>query len=125
MSLFQDWLKIFRMFDFDAFLNLKASKADRFLADYGYFCFQVERSRLSFCETINGVVDIQASWRRLLPQAWDVAWVWKGMIESYSHTPMPDVVFLAYVSLSLVWGWHIAPCSSGGSQAHFYGYICL
>ncbi len=56
-------------------------------------------------ETINAVVDLQRAWRRCLPQCWDVAWVWRGLIESHSHYPIPDFVFLAFTALALLWGW--------------------
>ena len=101
MSMFSHWLAAVRSLS----RNLDIEQADRMLAAYGHYCFTVEYSRLQFMETINAVVDLRRAWRRCLPQSWDVAWVWRGLVESHSHIPMPDFVFLAFCSLSLLWNW--------------------
>jgi hypothetical protein len=96
---------VVRTLSLEAFLDLDIEQADRMLAAHGHYCFTVQHSRLQFMETINAVVDLRRAWRRCLPQSWDVAWVWRGLVESHSHIPMPDFVFLAFCSLSLLWNW--------------------
>jgi hypothetical protein len=106
LRLFAHWLLTFRHCHvWDDFLNLDAKRADAWLAAYGRYCFEHGRSRLSFAETINAVVDQQRSWRRLLEEAWDVCWVWKGLEASGNNLALPAEIFQALIALALVWNW--------------------
>lgn len=105
LRLFTGWLETHKRIGFPAFLLFDARKADTTLAAYGRYLFQHGRSRLVYAETINAVVDIERSWRRLLEAAWDVAWVWKGLADTGNNQAMPAEVVLAVMSLGIVWGW--------------------
>ena len=61
-----NWLKAYRSISWDIFIKLYPCKADSLLQSYGQFSFQLGKSRLSYCETINAVVDSQFELGRLV-----------------------------------------------------------
>ena len=88
------------------FLQSPAPHVDAVLSDFGQFLFRSGRSRLDYSETINAIVDECRGLKGSLPRSWDVAWVWRSLLPAGNRTAMPEKVFLALLSLALLWGWH-------------------
>ena len=91
------------------FLLWPAPRVDRLLAERGQILFRAGRSHLDYSEVINAVVDEQRALRGHLGHAWDVAWIWRGLLPGGNRSAMPEPVFLALLGLALQWQWpHVA-----------------
>ena len=101
--------------EFDVFLQNPAVEIDRALASWGQICFRAGRSLLDYRELINSAVDYARFPCGSLGHAWDVAWVWRSLIPEGNRMAMPEPVFLALLSVALMWRWdHIALLLSTG-----------
>ena len=78
----------------------------RLLADYGQFCYDNQRSRSEFSETINAITDRAPHLKGHLAPAWDVSWTWRALEPGGSHRPIPEAIARAFVALACAWGWH-------------------
>ena len=88
---------------FNVFLDAGPDIIDRSLAAYGQCLYSAGRTLLDFSEMINAVVDERRHLRGHLPGAWDAAWVWRAMVPGGNRTAAPEQVFLAMLSVSLLW----------------------
>ena len=88
------------------FLEYGAADIDTLVSDFGQYLFRSNRARGDFSETINALVDVRRGLKGALPRSWDVSFVWRSLLPAGNRVAMPEKVFLALVSLALVWGWH-------------------
>ena len=93
----------------DEFIVMPADVVDRTLAAYGQAWFGAGRYLWSYVELINGMVACRRDLRGVVPHAWDAAWTWKSLIPHSHRNAMPEQVFLAMLSIAIVWGMdHLA-----------------
>ena len=64
---------------------------------------------LDYSEMINALVDLRRSLRGQLTGAWGEAWSWKALQPGGNRAAMPEPVFLAMISVAILWGMdHLA-----------------
>jgi len=74
---------------------------------FGRHLYEALRSKNDFAETILAIVDPKRSLGRRMTPAWDLVLQW-SMLEPPEHRlAMPPVVLMAFVLLSLSWGWPV------------------
>ena len=90
------------------------------LIEYGKQMYLAGRPYNHFAETINAVTSVKPGLRKLVSGAWDVAVSWLREEPGDHHVACPYQVFLALLSLSILWGWPLV----GGMIALSWGAIC-
>ena len=80
-------------------------RISHWLAVYGKEMYLGGRSYGQFSETINAIAMMKPLIRKQLTPAWDVAYAWLVDEPHQHHPALPVSVFLALLSLSILWGW--------------------
>jgi hypothetical protein len=102
---FTAWVWEMRSLSVAEFFLKGAEVADQILADYGQMSYESGLSLHDYSETINAVLDVQRTWRRVIQKSWDVARSWRRLAPLNSHRPIPVQILLAMQSVALLWGW--------------------
>ena len=91
------------------FLMAAPDVIDRTVAAYGQCLYAAGRTLLDYSELINAVVDERRNLKGCLPSAWDAAWTWKSLAPGGHRNAAPEEVFLALLSVALLWDFdHLA-----------------
>ena len=67
------------------------------LAYYGQYLYDSGGALYALVQAILGISDLRRHWRRLLSVAWDTVTMWKELVPSGNHVPMP----VSYTHLTL------------------------
>jgi hypothetical protein len=102
---FTAWIWEMRSLGVAEYFLQGAEAADQILADYGQMSYEAGLSLHDYSETINAILDVQRTWRKLIQKSWDVARAWRRLAPLHSHRPMPVQILLAMQSVALLWGW--------------------
>lgn len=104
-NLFAAWLRIFYSLTYRAFLVQPLTFVNAALEKYVQYMYDQGNSIFDSSETLNALVDDNASWKGHLLRAWRSIKVWKDLHPWHNHIPCPIRVWLAMVSLSCLWSW--------------------
>ncbi len=86
-------------------LELPLTHIGAILASYGQVLYSTGASLKKYTETINGLVQLEPSYRRQLGSAWQVASEWQRVLPTRHRIPTPEPVCRAMIALSFLWGW--------------------
>eukprot|EP00435_Cladocopium_sp_Y103_P048907 s133_g14.t1 len=79
----------------------------RFLVMYGQEMYSSGKAYGKFAETINAIAAHRPAIRNQLTAAWDLCFAWLADEPTQHHPALPLSIFLAMMSLSLMWGWPV------------------
>ena len=85
--------------------HTRIDELNQLLVRYGRALYASGRPYNHFAETINSVASRKPAVRRMLQEAWNLAFAWVRDEPSSHHIAMPWQVLLASLSLCLLWGW--------------------
>ena len=78
---------------------------NKVLVEYGRFLFSSGKPYYHFSETINAISSRRPSLRRMMQQAWDLAFLWNSFEPTTHHVAMPVQILCAFLATALSWGW--------------------
>jgi len=88
------------------------------LTRFGRELYSSGKSYNQYAETINALSSRRPSIRRMLQQAWDLAYAWARNEPSHHHVAMPIPIIISMVTVALMWGWtRVAGCLALGYNA--------
>ena len=89
------------------------------LTRFGRELYSSGKSYKQYAETINALSSKRPVLRRLLQQAWDLAYAWARNEPSHHHVAMPvPIIVSSMITISLMWGWtRVAGCLALGFNA--------
>jgi len=77
------------------------------LLRFGRHLYGTLRSKNDYAETILAIVDVRRALRRLMTPAWDLMVQWNILEPPEHRLAMPPVVLMAFLTVSLAWGWPV------------------
>ena len=88
------------------------------LVEYGKQLYELGRSKHSFSETVNAVIEKSPHLKPVMGAAWALISTWEKLHPTKVHPPMPWPMLQALVVTMLAWGWwRLALTSSLGFSA--------
>ena len=90
---------------FASFRGLPLESCDAILSKFIQFAYDRGTSLGDASETLNAIVDQRPALKGNLRGSWSSLRVWKDLQPALNHVPTPVSLFLALISLSLLWNW--------------------
>eukprot|EP00435_Cladocopium_sp_Y103_P010770 s1163_g2.t2 len=78
---------------------------NKVLVEYGRWLFSEGKPYYHYSETLNSISSRRPSLRRMMQQAWDLAFLWGSYEPTSHHVAMPVQILIAFVATALSWGW--------------------
>ena len=105
VSTFEVWLSRRHHLTLAQLVAIGPASTSKILAEFGQHLYDTGPPLYILVEAINGIVDMNRSWRRSLQAAWDVVDTWDQLIPTMAHVPIPISLLQAMVALALFWNW--------------------